>query len=496
MPTLAELKATALALIADIATPSAIAVINTRLDALESVGPTDRVGAIITSPANHTTPEGVPYSGQGVANEAVTWSKSGPNADLITLNAATGAWTLFAQDFNVRPSVSWNLIATDGGGNVTTQPKIITIADVVQADPEIDPRPVWLTPETQTIAENTAFALDLQTNEPCDFEIIGTEDDDQHGIADTPADATAWDFEDPTDVLKDHIVRVTVRAKSKATGLTRDRTFVITVTNVVEDTTPEVFSFIDITGAATSTDYISNSVQIKGIDGPVAISITGAGATYSIDNGAFTASPGTVNPLQSVRVKKPSSASTSTAVDAVLAVGGISDTFTVTTAATSGGDSLWDQPDAIDNAAWTKVGVTVVPNQDGTLDLAYPTTSGNYRQFRQLDDFVAGTTYEIEFKAKAAGKSWAVACFDNAFTGYANAWFDLDTGAVGTKSASVTASITPLGGGVYLCKARKVAVGTGSGWNAIEAVDADNSRTSTTVGTNGVLFGGATLKVV
>lgn len=100
------------------------------------------------------------------------------------------------------------------------------------------------------------------------------------------------------------------------------------------DTTPNAFTFTDVTNATPSTDYTSNAITVSGIDAASPISISGG--TYSKNGGAFTTATATVVNGDTVAVKGTSSASASTAVNVVLSVGGVSDTYTVTTAAASG----------------------------------------------------------------------------------------------------------------------------------------------------------------
>lgn len=100
----------------------------------------------------------------------------------------------------------------------------------------------------------------------------------------------------------------------------------------VVDVTPSAFSFTDITGAVTSTVYISNAIEVQGItDGnTVAISVTGG--LYSVNNGPWTASAGTVVLGDKVRARAVSSGTGATAVNVAVTIGGVSDTYTVTTA--------------------------------------------------------------------------------------------------------------------------------------------------------------------
>jgi MYXO-CTERM domain-containing protein len=117
------------------------------------------------------------------------------------------------------------------------------------------------------------------------------------------------------------------------------------VTTVPADTTPDAFAFTDQTGVALNSAITSNEITVAGINAAAPISVTDG--QYSINGGAFTAAAGTVLAGNTVRVRVTSSATVSTAVNATLTIGGVSDTFTATTTATppssgGGGSSSMD----------------------------------------------------------------------------------------------------------------------------------------------------------
>jgi hypothetical protein len=97
------------------------------------------------------------------------------------------------------------------------------------------------------------------------------------------------------------------------------------------DVTPDAFTFTDITGATVSTVYTSAPITVAGIDAATSISVSGG--QYNINGGAFTASAGTVVAGDVVRARVTSSASNLVGVSAVVTIGGVVDTYTVTTAA-------------------------------------------------------------------------------------------------------------------------------------------------------------------
>jgi hypothetical protein len=98
-----------------------------------------------------------------------------------------------------------------------------------------------------------------------------------------------------------------------------------------DDTAPDQFTFIDQTGVALSTVITSNTITVAGITTAVTISITGG--QYAINGGSYTSDDGAVNNGDTVTVQQTSSGSYSTTTDATLTIGGVSDTFSVTTAA-------------------------------------------------------------------------------------------------------------------------------------------------------------------
>lgn len=144
----------------------------------------------------------------------------------------------------------------------------------------------------------------------------------------------------------------------------------------VADTTPDPFTFTDATDQALGALVTSNLVTISGITAAAAISITGG--EYSINGGSYTSSPGTIANGQNVRVRHTSSASFSTAVNTVLTIGGVSDTFTSTTLAadtTPNAFSFTDQTDVAPGATITSNSITVLGINAPT---AISVTGGTY----------------------------------------------------------------------------------------------------------------------
>jgi hypothetical protein len=107
------------------------------------------------------------------------------------------------------------------------------------------------------------------------------------------------------------------------------------VTTVAKDTTPNAFSFIDQTNLPLNTPVMSNSISIIGINAATAITVSGG--SYSINGGAFVTKAGTVTNGNTVTVKMTSATTNGTTKNTTLTVGGISDTFSATTIASTNG---------------------------------------------------------------------------------------------------------------------------------------------------------------
>ncbi|MEW6765454.1 MAG: choice-of-anchor I family protein [Pseudomonadota bacterium] len=97
----------------------------------------------------------------------------------------------------------------------------------------------------------------------------------------------------------------------------------------LSDQAPDAFTLADQTDVATSTVVISAAITPSGFDAATAISITDG--EYSINGGDFMSSAAYITPGDSVQVRVTSASTAGAATSAVLTIGGVSDTFTVTT---------------------------------------------------------------------------------------------------------------------------------------------------------------------
>lgn len=113
-----------------------------------------------------------------------------------------------------------------------------------------------------------------------------------------------------------------------------------TITTKIADTTPASFSFVDKTNIELSTLTESAAITVSGID--IAVPLTVTGGEAEVNSSGVWVTSGTVESGNTVKVRRTSSAEYETAVNVVLNINGVSDTFTITTRAESGGGSEYD----------------------------------------------------------------------------------------------------------------------------------------------------------
>ncbi|TCD04285.1 hypothetical protein EYB45_08545 [Erythrobacteraceae bacterium CFH 75059] len=125
----------------------------------------------------------------------------------------------------------------------------------------------------------------------------------------------------------------TVRLRTSVAGTPNaEWDYPITITDVASsDTTPDPFSFANVNGAALSTMVESNVITPTGFDAPSPISVTTG--EYRLNGGPWTNANGTINPGQTVQLRRQSSSVNSTSLSTSLSIGGVSTTWQVTTAA-------------------------------------------------------------------------------------------------------------------------------------------------------------------
>lgn len=140
---------------------------------------------------------------------------------------------------------------------------------------------------------------------------------------------------------------------------------------------------------------------------------------------------------------------------------------------------------------WTAVDLTVsaaagtAPNGETDAHLVYPTTSGGDRRLAQGPATTA-VDHTVSFYAKYAGISY---CYVMKSDGSAPAaWWNVQTGAVGTVAASHSATITDVGNGWYRCTVTGIGAAGSAYFGYWGLSSADNSVSVTANSTDGILL--------
>lgn len=144
------------------------------------------------------------------------------------------------------------------------------------------------------------------------------------------------------------------------------------------DSTPDAFTFTDSTGVEPSSVNTSNTITISGITTAVAVTLTGTGSPYMTKNGVISSDTTTAVSGDIFIVYVTASGSYSTATTGVLTVGGVSDTYSVTTRAEAsvGGYVRAYQAVKLDNNE--VIGHIIVLNHSGKIKALWGTSTSGY----------------------------------------------------------------------------------------------------------------------
>lgn len=102
--------------------------------------------------------------------------------------------------------------------------------------------------------------------------------------------------------------------------------------NAPGDTTPNAFTFTDLTAQALSTVVSSNIITITGIDTPTAVTVSGSGSPMFNINGTGWVSSGNITNNQTLQVRATTASTGATGRNITVNVGGVTDTWTISTA--------------------------------------------------------------------------------------------------------------------------------------------------------------------
>ena len=169
--------------------------------------------------------------------------------------------------------------------------------------------------------------------------------------------------------------------------------------------TPNAFAFTDAQGVAPNTLVTSDALSITGLARETVITIDGG--EYSINASPFTSTRGVITNNDSVSVRTTSSSNPNTTVNAVLTIGSLNDTFSVSTT-DSDNDGVYD---AVDNCP-------VTPNADqsdtGGIDTTVADGIGDACQCGDVngDGTVTNTDANL---IRLSQFGWTLPAYDSSF---------------------------------------------------------------------------------
>ncbi|QDU99016.1 DUF2341 domain-containing protein [Lignipirellula cremea] len=258
-----------------------------------TVLPANEHNPAFTSPStvsvaeNTTFVQTVQATDADLPGQTITYAiTGGADQARFTINATTGALSFVtAPDFETPTDANADNVyqvvvsASDNAGGVTPQTLSVTVL------PVNDNSPVFSSPATVNVAENTTFVLTVQATDAdlpaqtITYAITGGADQARFTINATTGAlsfAMAPDFEAPTDANADNVYQVEVSASDNAGGVT-PQTLSVTVLPV-NDNSP-VFSSPATVNVAENTTFVQ-TVQATDADLP------GQTITYAITGGA------------------------------------------------------------------------------------------------------------------------------------------------------------------------------------------------------------------
>ncbi|WAC59619.1 beta strand repeat-containing protein [Brevundimonas sp. SL130] len=161
-----------------------------------------------------------------------------------------------------------------------------------------------------------------------------------------------------------------------------------------------------VTGATAGAWLLSAAPVVSGFTGAVAVSVTGG--QYRINGGAWQTAAGTVSAGQAVQVQVQASTTPGASQTATLNVGGVTDTFQVTTAAADTTPNAYDlgNPVTAASGAWSTSNTVTIAGIDAAT--AVSISGGQYRinggaWTTANGTITAGQTIQVQVQAPATG---------------------------------------------------------------------------------------------
>lgn len=187
-------------------------------------------------------------------------------------------------------------------------------------------------------------------------------------------------------------------------------------------------------------------------------------------------------------------------------VGGYVGSTRVATLTSPWTQNLFARSEEVDDAYWStknsiSVSANAAANPEGILaaDLVVPAVANLAHYFATASgQFLDSTNYVASARMRAGGYNFFMLELKRRDSSFSHIWFNLATGQVGTSVGSgLTNTMTPLGGGWYLCKTafNSLSGGAADTRAVFFTCNADNVSTFVGDGVSGIYHGGVQLRL-
>lgn len=162
----------------------------------------------------------------------------------------------------------------------------------------------------------------------------------------------------------------------------------------IEDTTPDAFSFADITGVIPGTVITSAPISVNGLNGAATLSVSGG--SYKKNDSPFTTEAGVAANGDEIQVRHTSSVSYATTTDTVLTIGSVSGTFSSTTHAT-----VWNSADKGGGLSLSRDMLTVSKSASGYSSVRAVKSYSSGKHYFEIQTY-SGSTIGVGLGLAAA----------------------------------------------------------------------------------------------
>lgn len=225
--------------------------------------------------------------------------------------------------------------------------------------------PLIISTANYSLSERSPVLLTIQADELCYFQVTGIDSLFFEKVGAEPATSIQLRLAGNADL--DYETKSSYSFGIIATDIfgnsSGDVAHSITVLDI--DEVPDAFTFTDVSNAAASTLYTSNTITVAGLAAGVSVPVTVTGGEARKNGGTWGPGPFSAVNTDQFQVRHTSGSGSAASTHTILSVNGITDTFTTTTVNTfnpasifAGGDLGFILDPADDAVNWSDTAAT------------------------------------------------------------------------------------------------------------------------------------------